>query len=257
MIGLEFGLVLVSESVNAFLAGIFVAWTLPFLLFWGIYFVLGLIFISGDRYWPIGVYSLVILVVLTFMGHLHPIDFVLNYPFNFFLRVLAYFSIGLAWMSFRYVRFLHRMGTKRQEALKKYLESYLPQQEFKKTERPRNERQEDDILLPQDIARWSNELRSTGIAPKTPERLYRNLGEFIVQQNRYGSRPVYDIGTPDEPPLWKNHKSDFAAIWCYWPLDTIYYVIGDLLRDIFRWVSSYLQGVFDKIARKTVIKPLN
>ncbi len=255
MIGMGLGMIGVYETISDFFGSLLVLWTLPFFIFLGLYVGISLLCILKDFYWPIGVYSVILFLLLAFFGQLHPIDYMLEHPWYFLGYVLGYFVIGLFWMSFRYIRFLHRMRHEREKCLKDFIESMLSASSLVES-KMRDRHEGDPVITDAVINTWVSELKATGMAPKTPKVLYENLNDYLSRKMQYRDRSMVDYGTADEPPLWQNHKSDFAAIWCYWPLDMLYYFIGDFLRDVFRWISKYLQGIFDRIARNTVIKPI-
>lgn len=241
-------------TMSEFFATLLVLGTLPSIVFLVLYTAISLIFITRDYYWPIGVYTVLLFVVFVFFGQLHPIDFLREHPWAFVGWILAYFGIGLVWMLIRYIRFLSRMSSKRNECLKAFIKNEIPNK-LKEYEKAIG--RGEAAPSQEEVAEWVKVLTETRMAPEQPYELSRSLTMYLDEKSRRHYYPMNDYGQASSPPVWENHKWDFASIWTYWPFDVLSYLLGDLLRDIFRFINKYLQGVLDRISRKIFVKPLS
>lgn len=50
------------------------------------------------------------------------------------------------------------------------------------------------------------------------------------------------------PPKWAQHSYDFAAYFFYWPIDMVIYVLSDLVRDAWEFISTMVGRSFDRYA---------
>jgi hypothetical protein len=51
------------------------------------------------------------------------------------------------------------------------------------------------------------------------------------------------------PKAW-NYKAKIFVWWVYWPFDMVYYVLFDLLRDLWEWLYSWVSQIFERIAQR-------
>jgi hypothetical protein len=50
--------------------------------------------------------------------------------------------------------------------------------------------------------------------------------------------------------LWSAQKYNFSGYFFYWPIDVVVFILGDLLEDIWRFVSNAVEESFNNYAAK-------
>lgn len=257
MIPMLFAL-LFGSGIKAFIAGVAAAiltlWTFPFFLFWGAvaFIVLGEI-IFKDTYWPIGVLGVGLFLLFLLTGELSPIwETVGNHPYWTTLAIVSYFILAIVWVVFRYGKFIRKMATRRHTVVADFLAKW----EAKLTEAKVKDYRSTPLseIDSAKMANWFRIVGETSFAPVEPEVLTDGLEQHIRDSRDLYNR-TEDLGSATQPPLWTDHKKDYAAYFTYWPLDLVAYILGDLIKDIWIAVANRLQRYLDAFARNQMSRP--
>lgn len=253
MFAFVFALLGVKSALAGLAGAILALWTLPFFAFWGIValIVFGEI-IFKDTYWPIGVIGVGVALLFFFTGDLVFVwETVANHPYWTTLAILGYFVGATAWVIFRYGKFIRKMATRRHTIVADFLAKWE-----KKLTEGQVKNFKDTPLAEIDstkMANWFRIVGETSFAPVEPEVLTSGLDQHM--RDARNSYVEEDFGTATEPPMWTNHKKDYAAYFTYWPFDFVAYVLGDLIKDIWNWVANRLQSFLDAFARNQMSRP--
>ncbi len=244
----------IKAAIAAAAAAILTLWSFWFFAFWGVIavIIIGEI-IFKDTYWPIGFIGVVLFLLFFFTGELTPVwELVGTHPYWTATIVVLYFVAATIWVVFRYGKFIRKMATRRHAVVAEFLTRWEKTLTEAKVDKYR------DVLLSKidgsKMANWFRIVGETSFAPVEPEVLTEGLNDHIKEKtNRYDG--TEDLGTATEPPLWTDHKRDYAAYFTYWPLDLVAYVLGDLIKDIWIWVANRLQKYLDAFARSQMSRP--
>lgn len=227
----------IGTFFTGFAAGVLTLWTLDFFLFWGVFTLFCLISTSVfENYSLVGLLAAATLLLLALTDAVNPLNYVAAHPWQAISYVLAYAGIGLVWIVIRWVRFIELMRPLRATSIKDFFERYS----------------DTEVAF----AEWKTFVINNGFAPKENVsyqilELNKTLSSHLRQYGR--SR---DLGTATEAPAWSDHKSTYAAYFFYWPLDLLTYFLQDVLRDVWKAISNFIQHGFDTYSRKRMLQPI-
>lgn len=252
------GFLATLKGLFAGLAGAAIAvWTLPFLIFWSVFIIFCLVnAIWADRYWTSGVALFALFLLVFFTGDLGELAaLVYHHPVLTTLIGVGYLAIGLAWVTFRWVRFIERMRPMRSAAIQRFLQNWEKSLRDYKSDMV-VESVKLEGLDQVKINFWIDTLRKNGYAPQEPALLNKALNNHLLRRGDEDYAGRRDVGTATEPPYWSSNKRGYGAYFIYWPIDMLAYALGELLLDAWAWLSNAVQEKFNAYSRRRMFAPI-
>ncbi len=245
-----------SIFLQQFALSVVTVWSFAFFAFWGVIVLFCLYHVSfNDRYWTTGVLFGLAFVLLFIAGAVSPLTYAAENPWWAVIYVGGYLLIATGWMTFRWMRFIEKVRSRRGEAIRSYLKdkfSHVKKEYLGETDTSRPGVDEVEVgSREQKVQAWYDHLVANGYALEYPNMLTQNLNRHAFDSSGL------DIGNATEAPRFRNHKRDYFSYFFYWPLDMVIYVLGELIRDIWKAVVRLVQDAFDNYSAKRTKQKIN
>lgn len=154
---------------------------------------------------------LVTLLILQFFGDIKIFTWIGGHPWRAILYITLYLPVGILWSGFKYYRVHREYARAHGQEAKALLLQFLRDKKLQSLkDAPENIKEEWKHIL--ESGRYDN----TIIAPKPTLRQYWDrIGHWIL----------------------------------YWPVSALWYLLGDLIKDILRFIKENLRGFYTNIEK--------
>lgn len=190
-------------------------------------------FVVNER----GGWSSLMTIILAFWiyGAWPPVRDVFSNPLNVVVIAVVYVLVGIVWARYKWGSLINR----RVDFLKNHRDEFL------NTRKIPNNYFTDPISVDATVA--FREVMSQYL--KDASRLYENeFGVSALRRFTLGDDSTVTDFYRLVVPQASNHKGSIIIWLAYWPIGIIWYLIADLMTDLFKGVYEMIGGYFQRVA---------